>query len=519
LTTRVLAWPNALPLRVRSAAFRRRAAFVAGIVALGAAYYAAAKVGQTLRYTASVAAIWPPAGVGIAALYLWGMRWWPGVLLGEIAVNVELLDSLPAGSLAGQQAGNMTQIVIGALLLRRICGPRAGLDRADQVAGMLAAVTAAAAISATFGMTSMLAGSVIEPSDAPRFWRTWWLGDTSGALLVVAAALAWSSPRGPAFVRLRSWHGAVMLSAVAVLGSVGVSVEDPVLYVVFPALIWAAFRFGPRGATLAIAITAALAIGITAADVGPFSKQAIDDRTVSTQLYIFVASLTTLVLAAVVSERARSAAALAAARLREGERAGEERRRIARDLHDSVSQALFSTVLHTRRAQRALDDPSVVAHSLGAIADLTRDAQSEMRTLIAELGRDPLAGGLVPALSKLAAETSERESVVVGLAAPLGEVGLPEPVQAHLFGIAREALANAVKHSGAGAVRMRVVAPAGFVVLEVTDGGHGFDAAATQAGHFGLESMRSRAAEIGGRLTIDSGEAGTVVRVTVPSDA
>ena len=196
MTTRVLARPIALPRRAGSPAFRRRLAFVGGVLALAAAYVVAAKIGQTLRYTASVSAIWPPAGVGIAALYLWGMRWWPGVLLGEIVVNAELLGTLPAGSLVGQQAGNMAEILIGAALLRRVCGPRAALDRVDQVAGMLAAVAAAAAISATVGTTSMLAGGVIEPSEAPSFWRTWLLGDSSGALLVVAAALAWSRPRG-----------------------------------------------------------------------------------------------------------------------------------------------------------------------------------------------------------------------------------------------------------------------------------------------------------------------------------
>src|SRR3954469_18131057 len=75
--------------------------YAAGVLALAAAYYGAAKLGQTLRYTASVSAIWPPAGLGIAALYLWGIRWWPGVLLGELVVNGELLlgDShLPIGS-------------------------------------------------------------------------------------------------------------------------------------------------------------------------------------------------------------------------------------------------------------------------------------------------------------------------------------------------------------------------------------------------------------------------------------
>src|SRR5215208_7281106 len=88
--------------------------YVGGVVLLAAAYYGAAKVGQTLRYTASVSAIWLPAGLGIAALYLWGLRWWPGVLLGEIVVNAELYlgdSNLPIGSLLGQQTGNIAEIV------------------------------------------------------------------------------------------------------------------------------------------------------------------------------------------------------------------------------------------------------------------------------------------------------------------------------------------------------------------------------------------------------------------------
>ena len=65
--------------------------YLSGVLVLAAAYYGAAKLGQTLRYTASVSAIWPPAGLGIAALYLWGLRWWPGIFLAELVVNGELL--------------------------------------------------------------------------------------------------------------------------------------------------------------------------------------------------------------------------------------------------------------------------------------------------------------------------------------------------------------------------------------------------------------------------------------------
>jgi integral membrane sensor domain MASE1 len=109
--------------------------YLGGVLLLAAAYYGAAKIGQTLRYTASVSAIWPPAGLGIAALYLWGLRWWPGVLLGEIVVNGQLLlddSTFPVGSLLGQQTGNMAEIIVGALLLRRLIGPTAAMDRVEQ---------------------------------------------------------------------------------------------------------------------------------------------------------------------------------------------------------------------------------------------------------------------------------------------------------------------------------------------------------------------------------------------------
>jgi signal transduction histidine kinase len=523
MSTRVQTSPVPLVPGAAAASVRRRAVtYVGGALLLAAAYYAAAKVGQTLRYTASVAAMWPPAGVGIAALYLWGARWWPGVLLGELVVNAEqhFADpSIPLASLVGQQAGNMAEIVLGAALLARLIGRRAALDRVDQVVGTLVALAVAAAISASAGAVSMLSGGIVDAADVSTFWRTWWLGDLAGALVVVSVALAWSQAPAAAWRRLRTLEGALMVSMVGLLGVLAVTIEEPVTYVVFPALIWSAFRFGPPGAALAITIASALAIGITAAELGPFFKQPIDHRTLSTQLYIAVIALTTLILSAVVCERERSAAALTEAKLREGERAVDERRRIARDLHDSVSQALFSTLLHTRLAQRALrasgTAPSAPpAQALSTIADLTRSAQSEMRALISELGQDPLAGGLVPALARHIEKVAERDRVDVRLAAPDDPLALPPRTEAHLFGIGREALANSIKHAEASTAWVRVQALPGRLLLEVGDDGSGFDPEADHPGHFGLESMRARAAEIGGRLTISSAPGkGTVVRV------
>jgi signal transduction histidine kinase len=496
-------------------------------VVVAAAYYGAAKLGQTLRYTGSVSAIWPPTGLGIAVLYLWGIRWWPGVLLGETLVNGELLlndGSFPIGSLLGQQAGNMAEIIVGALLLHRLIGRRAAMDRVEHVGGMLVALGVATAISATVGTVSMVAGGVVNVSGASEFWRTWWFGDTSGGLVVLPLLLAWAHHPVAAWRRVKSWEGAAVIAGVTALSVIVFSTDEPVRYAVFPALIWAGFRLGPPGATLSIAITAAVAIGLTAHDVGPFFKQPINHRTLSTQLYIWVAALTTLFLSAVVSERERSSRELAEARRTEGARAAEERRRIARDLHDSVSQALFSMVLHTRTAQKALgqEGPSSsggVERALATIAELTRSVQSEIRSLIFELHRDPVHDGLVAALASRASgvRTSDGRKIVVR--GPAQRLALSEPVESQLFAIGREALANIERHARASAAHVRIEAQEDQVVLEVRDNGRGFDPAAGHPGHFGLDSMRSRAADIGGWITITSAPgSGTVVRVGVPTE-
>lgn len=486
---------------------------MAGVVLLAVAYYGAAKLGQTLRYTASVSAIWPPAGLGIAALYLWGPRWWPGVLLGEIVVNGELLlhdSTFPIGSLLGQQAGNMAEVVVGAVLLRRLIGPNAAMDRVEQVGGMLVTVGAAVAISATAGTISMVAGGMVDESDAAAFWRTWWLADTSGGLVVLPLVLAWAHDPGGAWRRIRTWQGAAVLAGLTALSLAAFSTVEPIRYTVFPALIWAAFRFGPPGATLSIAITAGVAIGETASDVGPFAEQPIDHRTLSTQLYVWVAALTALCLSAVVSER--------------DARAVEERRRIARGLHDSVSQPLFSALLHARTVQKALVQEGGglsgrVGQSPGTIADLIRSVQGEIRSLTFELRGDAVPDGLVAALTRHASDVRTSDGLTFEVQGPGPRLPLSELVETQLFAIAREAFANVERHAGASSVHVRVEARQRQVVLEVRDNGRGFDAGAGHPGRHGLDSMHSRAAEIGGRITVTSAPgSGTLVRVSVPAD-
>jgi signal transduction histidine kinase len=500
--------------------------WVAGVLILALAYFTAAKLGQTLRYTASVSAIWPPAGLGIAALYLWGLRWWPGIFLGECLVNGDLLFShvsLPLGSLAGQQLGNMAEVIVGAWLLRRLIGPRAGLDRAKQVAGMAVAVGVATAISATVGTLSMLAGDVINASHAPTFWRTWWLGDTAGVVVVLPLVLTWLLDPKTAW-RARKAEGVLLIVSVTLLSVAAVTTTAPLTYLIFPALFWAAFRFGPAGATLAVAINAGVTVGVTADRLGVFFSQPIDNRTLSTQLYILVGAFTALFVAAVVSERERSAAELIAARRRTIERGREERLRIARDLHDSVSQALFSSVLHTRAAQKTLVDttehpPGALTDHLQSIAELTRRAQAEMRRFIFEWGPESVREGLVPVLQHHASTLVKDTGISIHVHGPALPLPLTDATQAQLYGIGREALANVVRHSGAASAGVHIDVDDSQVIMKIVDDGAGFDPATARPGHYGLESMRSRAREIDADFEIRSSPGvGTSVRVTVAAE-
>jgi signal transduction histidine kinase len=506
---------------IGSALRSRQARYVAKILLLAAAYYGSAKAGQSLQYTASVSAVWPPAGVGIAALYLWGPNLWPGVFLAELAVNGELLHSLPLGSLIGQQAGNMAEVIVGAVLLRRLIGPRATFEHSEQVSGTILAIGIATAISATVGTVSMLAGGVISGPEIPKFWRTWWLGDTAGGLVVVPLIVVWASRPREGWRRIRTWEGALLIAAVTALALVAMSINGPLTYVVFPALIWAAFRFGPAGTTLSIAITALVTIAATAHQTGPFFSQPIDHRTLATQAYIVVIAVTTLFLGALVAERAASSRALAEAQRREGERAMEERHRIARDLHDSVSQALFSTALHTRTAERVLrhdgtGSTSELRESLSAIGELTKSAQTEMRALIFQLRRDAVEAGLVSALAAHASSIRSTTGLRISVQGPESRLPIQPRTEEELFAIGREALANVVKHARAHSATVRIEDRPETVVLEIADDGHGFNATTNHPGHFGLETMRGRAAAIDGDLTIASEPGGgTVVRVEV----
>ena len=144
-------------------------------------YYVAGRIGLELAYLdGAVAAVWPPAGLGLALLYLYGLRLWPGIVIGDLL----LADfSTPIGTVLAQTVGNTVAIVVAVLLLRRLTDGRASLERVSDVLAFVAAAVVGALISAAFGPLALRAGDVIPPEELGRVFRTWTLGDASGALV------------------------------------------------------------------------------------------------------------------------------------------------------------------------------------------------------------------------------------------------------------------------------------------------------------------------------------------------
>lgn len=225
-------------------------------------------------------------------------------------------------------------------------------------------------------------------------------------------------------------------------------------------------------------------------------------------------------LASAVASHA--AIAIENARLYEeaGERAVlEERHRLARELHDSVSQALYGIGLGARTARRLLDrDPAAAAQPLDYVLSLAAAGLAEMKALLLELRPETLeAEGLAGAIRKQAEALETRHGLSVAMDLDPGVEGLTTPLKHTLYRVAQEALHNVLKHAQAARVKVALRMVGDRVRLEVDDDGVGFDPGQDLPGHLGLRSMRERVAQLGGLLEIQSApERGTTILAELP---
>ena len=492
----------------------RHLRYMGAVAGVGAMYWLAAKGGLQLAYLhGTVAALWPPVGVGMALLTLYGLSLWPGIVLGDLAVAD---FSQPAGTVLGQTIGNTLEVVIAAVLFYRLAEGRTQFGRVRDVAALVVAAAAGTAVSAVFGAASLRLGGVIPSAQVGAVWRTWFLGDLSGALVFAPLLLCWVGSRIDAITPRQTLEGAAIATLIVALALLPSPREVP--YIVFPVLIWAALRGGPRGASGAVALATTLTVYNTAHHAGPFVRASITQSLLATQLFVAAAAVTSLVLGAVIEERH---AALEA--LRENERrlrdsrarivkAGDAaRRRLERNLHDGAQQRLVSLALTLRLARLQLrEHPGEVDHLLGEASDELQSAIDELRELARGIHPAVLTErGLGPALALLA----DHAHLPVELTAQIPS-RLPLAVEAVVYYVAAEGLTNIARYSHATAATLRLESSNKNVVLSVGDNGAG---GADPNRGTGLRGLTDRVEALGGKLELHSPPGqGTQLTASIP---
>jgi PAS domain S-box-containing protein len=322
--------------------------YAAKTLVVAGAYFVTAKLGLKLAFAhASITAVWPPTGIALAALVIWGYRLWPGVAIGAGLANTFTGDA-PAISVLGITTGNTLEALLGTYLLLEVARFRPSLERVrDVLALVLLAGVLSTMASATIGVTSLWIGDQIHSAgDLPSAWRVWWLGDMGGDLLVAPFLLVLASSPRFGLERARVAEGCALLAILVGLSLLIFSQDRPYTYLIFPPLIWAALRFRQAGATVSSLIVATIAVLFTEHDVGPFARGSPDSSLLLSQTFMGVAGATALLLAAITSERRHAEAEIQrehdTLEVRVGERTAELERsqKRFRDLVESAPDAM-----------------------------------------------------------------------------------------------------------------------------------------------------------------------------------
>ena len=282
------------------------------IFALAAVYVVVARLGLALDAVAGFATlVWAPTGISLAAILLLGKRVWPGIFIGAAVANVLTGAAVPVA--LGIACGNTLEALAGAYLLLRIPHFRPTLENVTSVIGLiLTAAVISPLISATIGVASLYLGHAVSTAMLLETWRAWWLGDMVGALLVAPIIMVWAAtPR----VRFRThWAEAAALTIAVIAVSLTTffngrsglpTLRTPFhqMELLFVVLVWAALRFGQRGAATAVFWTAATAVAGTIRGYGPFELPDLYQSLLSLQTFMAVVVAAVLVLGATVTER------------------------------------------------------------------------------------------------------------------------------------------------------------------------------------------------------------------------
>jgi signal transduction histidine kinase len=286
------------------------------VLILAIIYHLAARLGLMMAFfQANTSPVWPPTGIGLAALFILGYQYWPGITLGVLLGSI--LTGAPVNLAIGMALGNTLEALAAVYCLKKIIRLHQEIDRIRDVMGLVLVSLACTMIGASIGTLTLMVTSLGEWQSFWPIWTTWWIGDLLGALVVTPVILTWTVSPLSRMHRHAYIEGGFLLLLTAGITWFVFSSTPPsgvfhqaLIYVIFPFVIWAALRFGQQGATLVVFIVSGIAIWGTSQGMGPFSLESKNDSLILLQTFMAVVSLTGLILAAATLERRKAADAL-----------------------------------------------------------------------------------------------------------------------------------------------------------------------------------------------------------------
>jgi signal transduction histidine kinase/CheY-like chemotaxis protein len=328
------------------------------LLGIGLAYFVFAKIGLALAsINPSATPIWPPTGLALAAVMLWGYRVCPAIFAAAWLANATTAGSIYTSSAIA--LGNTLESVVGAYLISRWSGGLRTFDTPGGVARFaLICLAAAAPLSATIGVGSLsLAGYAGD--DLASTWITWWLGDLAGALVITPVLVLWILSRpwtSPGEGRLETW---LILAAAMAVGVIAFSPlieqtvhRDPLGFLAIVPLMWAALRRGQRDTATVALLLSCFAVWGTMADGGPFARGTLNDSLLLLLMFMISTSVPTLALSADVAAR----------------KATERRLRAAHEELDQIVHDRTAALEETRQALHQAQKMEALGRLTGGIA-------------------------------------------------------------------------------------------------------------------------------------------------------
>ena len=486
-------------------------------------------------------AVWPPAGIALAAWLAFGSRIWPAILIGAALANFGV-SGTPAAVALAIGAGNTAEAALAGLLMARFVVVRHRFESSAAVWRFAAIALGAPMLAATNGVLTLALSGQVPWDSFVTHWTTWWLGDATGIIIVTPLLLSWSEERkgstsGERRIEAQLFAALLALMCLTVVWATRfpANIVRELVYLLIPLVTWAAARLNQRAVTAAsFSVSVVATLDLLDSASGMFTQLPLNEALLLQQLSVSAVALAGLTLSASTGELVRANAKLDAARsdldalLRERTEQldrtiahqillarrmvkirDEERRRFAADLHDGVAQDVTSlgVVLDVMLAERRAKSSTWFGERLLEAMTIARRAGTALRQAISGLQEPGLDGNpLAAVLRRYAAEFEARTGILVNVeAVPAREI-LPLNAKVALLRICLEALANAEKHADADSVRVVLLRDARSIRLVVEDNGRGFDQAAVSGGSAGagLMIMRERATALGARFDVIS---------------